>query len=231
MNQHEENFANTVSNMEARYKRAQTLIQGFTTQNLVQNDAVFPHWIEETECFWYERAYRRSNDGSNQAHSESSAQIGKEYRLVDAARANNQAAFDHGNLAQALAQASGQEVSPEDLPIYRIVFTLSPLMLSFDAFEKRWQFDAANSTCVEVASDVLPLTETRSPDGKLIAFSRDHNLWVRDTHSGEERALTDDGELDNAYGVGSSAWGCAPFPRSTSAVVSRLKVSAGRTAR
>ena len=46
------------SDIEIRYQRAQTIIQGYTTQNLVQNDAVFPHWIEETGCFWYERSYQ-----------------------------------------------------------------------------------------------------------------------------------------------------------------------------
>src|SRR4051812_42822940 len=38
--------------------------------------------------------------------------------------------------------------------------------------------------------------ESRSPDGKSVAFVRDWNLWVRDVASGRETALTTDGAKD-----------------------------------
>jgi dipeptidyl aminopeptidase/acylaminoacyl peptidase len=40
----------------------------------------------------------------------------------------------------------------------------------------------------------------RSPDGKWSAFAREHNLWVTNTESGEERQLTDDGAPYYSYG-------------------------------
>ncbi|KQU86343.1 hypothetical protein ASD00_31090 [Ensifer sp. Root31] len=45
--------------------------------------------------------------------------------------------------------------------------------------------------------------ETLSPDGKLAAFCRDHNIWLRDTSSGISWPLTTDG-------VEGFAWGKSP---------------------
>ena len=65
--------------MEARYRRAQTLLQGFWTRNITPNSTVFPIWIEGSDCFWYQRR----------------SQQGKEYRLVNTSTSSNSTAFDH----------------------------------------------------------------------------------------------------------------------------------------
>ena len=188
--------------IEARYQQAQALIQGFTTQELVQNDTIFPTWIEGTDCFWYERAYK--------VGEEPSVKIGKEYRLVDAATSTNSAAFDHSVFAKALAQSSGHVVDMEDLPISHI--TITPLLVRFTAFDRRWQYNENSKACEEVSTNIVADGEVRSPDGKWVAFSRDYNLWIRNLATSEERALTSDGEKDNAYAIGSTAWGMPLFP-------------------
>ena len=177
--------------VEASYKRARSLIQGYATESLVQNDTIYPTWIEGTDSFWYQRALK----------------IGKEYRLVDARSFTNTIAFDHGALARALSLVSKIEVSQFELPISHIEITMSPLIICFCAFEKRWQFEAKNMNCFEIESANISIKETLSPDGAFVAFTRDHNLWVRSRLSGEERALTQDGEIDFAYGADSCAWG------------------------
>ena len=48
---------------------------------------------------------------------------------------------------------------------------------------------------ISAAADVV-----RSPDDKWEAFTRDHNIWLRSLESGEERAITTDGEAKNDYG-------------------------------
>lgn len=178
--------------IEGRYQRAQEIIQGYTTQNLVRNDTVFPNWIDGTDCFWYQRALK----------------TGKEYRLVNARALTNEPAFDHTTLAVALGQILQQEVQGEDLPIRYVDITLSPLTICFTAFDRRWRFDN-NKSCVEIASNIVPINETRSPDGRLIAFAREHNIWVRNLISGKELALTQDGKADYAYGADSTVWGIA----------------------
>src|SRR3979411_1030162 len=44
-----------------------------------------------------------------------------------------------------------------------------------------------------------------SPDGRSAAFVREHNVWLRDTASGQERQLTTDGV--EGYEYGSVAYG------------------------
>ena len=165
-----------------RYEQAQSLMQGMLTNKIALNDAVFPHWIEDTDCFWYLRDTKE----------------GKEFRLVDAKAGSNTAAFDHQALAAALSTAAGQSVVTENLPITELALSLAPLHIHFTAYGKRWLFESDSTRCVEMDA---PQEEEGlcSPDGKKVAFVRDYNLWIRDQHSGKELALTHDGEADNHY--------------------------------
>jgi len=45
-----------------------------------------------------------------------------------------------------------------------------------------------------------------SPDGKLTAFIRDHNLWVRDVATKAETQLTTDGVKDFGYATNNAGW-------------------------
>ena len=45
-----------------------------------------------------------------------------------------------------------------------------------------------------------------SPDGKRTVFVRDWNLWVRDTATGKETALTTDGVKDYGYATDNAGW-------------------------
>jgi dipeptidyl aminopeptidase/acylaminoacyl peptidase len=103
----------------------------------------------------------------------------------------------------------------------------SPMRVSWDARDNlRYQILTAAGTAHVVAS---PGSRTRkegpagndaeapvstdtyadnapSPDGKLSAFIRDNNLWVRDTVSGTETALTRDGVPDFGYATDNTGW-------------------------
>ena len=124
---------NTLS-IDERYQRAQTILQGFCTDKLVQNDSIFPYWIEGTDCFWYERKTK----------------IGKEYRLVDANARSNEVAFDHLQLATALSQATGKSINKDDLPITQVAIELAPITVSFKAFDQRWIFNASSDHCTAI---------------------------------------------------------------------------------
>ena len=180
--------------MEARYQRASKLLKGMYTSDLVQNDILFPHWIEQTDCFWYERALKK----------------GKQYRLVDAKPATNSEAFDHQALANALSEKVGQDVSAMNLPLNQVEICLSPRKVLFDAFDKRWSYEEGTESCCEV--DAIPESWAVSPDGKQAVFTRDFNLWLRDMESGEERALTEDGEENLVYAVEGENYGHSTDP-------------------
>ena len=51
-----------------------------------------------------------------------------------------------------------------------------------------------------------------SPDGKQSVFIRDWNLWLRDTASGKETALTTDGVKDFGYATDNAGWARSDRP-------------------
>ena len=181
----------------ARYRRAAAFEHEPYNQSMVLNAQITPHWIGDSHCFWYTRKNRK----------EDSTDIATEYCLVNAKKASHSQAFDHALLAKSLAQASGERVNPDNLPITDLRLEQAPAQVIFMAFSKRWKFDEEKELCESITLDVVTDTNPvpsgwlRSPDGKKAAFLRDYNLWVRDLDSGEERALTQDGECHNAYAV------------------------------
>ena len=183
----------------ARYLRAESIEHEICNQSMVLNTQITPHWIGDSNSFWYAR--RVHKEGGN------SADISTEYCLVNAETVTHREAFNHSLLAQALTRAAGELVSPDNLPISNLQLELAPESVSFIAFNKHWKFDAAKETCEVITLDVtadtnpIPSGWLRSPDGKKAAFSRDYNLWIRDLDSGEERALTQNGECHYAYAV------------------------------
>ena len=110
----------------SRYEQAQKLMQGTLSNRIVMNDAVFPHWVNGSNCFWYTRETKN----------------GKEFRLVDAKAATNSLAFDHEAVAKALAKLVGKSVDFENLPINGVSITSDLQQLQFQSFDKsltnRW---------------------------------------------------------------------------------------------
>ena len=168
----------------SRYEQAQTLMQGILTNRIVMNDAVFPHWIEDSNYFWYQKETKN----------------GKEFHLVNAEVASNMPAFDHKALADALTLTTGKSINQLDLPIKDVTILLSPLQIRFQALDNHWLWepDALGLQKIEPVSNTEEVLF--SPDGKKAAFVREHNVWIRDQATGEEQALTCDGILEYSYG-------------------------------
>ena len=180
--------------MEARYERAQTLLQGMYSTSLVRNSTVFPNWIEGSNCFWYERQLKS----------------GREYRLVDAIAKSNKLAFDHAAFAQALAESSGQDVNAEDLPVSIHEIDLDPVSIKFHAFEKVWTYHEDTVRCE--SDDRSIVDGLVSPNGRHALFIRDYNLWVHDLTTGEKAPLTEDGEKDFVYAVQGEVYAAVADP-------------------
>ena len=176
------------NNILSRYELARSIMQGYQTNQLVLNDAIFPHWITSTDSsnsgfFWYLRETK----------------TGKEFRLVDVGNTSNTPAFDHDALATSLSEATGKVIDSEDLPFVEITLDLSTLRVRFQAFENEWLFDSSNGQCHATDSPV-PKQQVISPDERNAVFLRNNNLWIKDLRTGEERALTTDGTEDLSYG-------------------------------
>ena len=68
------------------------------------------------------------------------------------------------------------------------------------AFNRTWQFNLSSGQINEVPAglDAEP-GESLSPDDRFAAFVLDHNLWIRETKTGENYQLTFNGSKDYAY--------------------------------
>ncbi len=188
---------------QSRYQQAQALSQGQLTTNIIKNDVILPHWINDSKSFWYVR----------------NGEKGREFVLVNAKDAAKGLVFNHEILADQLHAATGLDVDSNDLPLSDLIISLSPTIAYFQAFDKQWQFNTEESKIKEIKSTsndlhyaqdgVAPIVLDKhglpeallSPDGKLAVFVRDYNLWLRDTATGKDRALTTNGSADQGYGI------------------------------
>ena len=160
-------------------------------RHLAYDGQVDARWIGQTDRFWYRKE----------------GPFGKAFVRVDAVSLTSTPAFDHQRIATALSSAAKQSFTARALPFDVIRFTDGEQSVQFEAVGATWTCHLDGYTCTrstepmgEVgggrgapASDRLPPTEVPSPDGKLLAFVRDHNLWVRVRATGEQIQLSHDG--------------------------------------
>ena len=84
--------------MLARYQRAQQLDQGFMTKRVAFNTALYPHWLGDSDSFWYARETRD----------------GQSYRVVDAKAGTNIESLNHDELLKnSSASSPNHKHSPD----------------------------------------------------------------------------------------------------------------------
>ena len=166
-----------------RYRTAQKILDALMSKSAVINDSVLPHWIDDTDIFWYKR----------------DLEIGTDWWLVDAKTGSRNIAFDRGILARALGKSLDQSLTANDLDILVTDITLSPIQVCFEAFNKSWIFYPDRKVCHEKDSIDYP-NRIASPNGKKAIFLKKHNIWIRDIATGDEYALTKNGSQDCEYG-------------------------------
>lgn len=179
----------------ADYERANTLQK--RTQNTVFKAGVKAHWFAGNTRFWYR------NDLADGA---------REFVVVDAVRGQKTAAFDHERLAAALSKATRKEHKATHLPIESLQFSGDD-RVDFAAVGRFWTFHAGTGDLAEAAAprpdEKKPATEAKrpraaqaSPDGKWIAFFKDHNIHVRPADREESIPLSREGTAEDGYGGG-----------------------------
>ena len=142
-----------------------------------------PHWIGQTNQFWYRH---ESAEGIT-------------FTRVDAETGEQEAAFDHAAVAQALGVPDAQHLPIADLDLTGPDLTGNSLRIR--TTDGRWH-DVANGLAIAEASPpALHLGERAAPDGRSALFVRDHDLWLRDLATSAARRLTHDGALHHGYGA------------------------------
>lgn len=185
---------------EEDYKRADR----FRTElgKLVYYGEVAPHWIKESNRFWYKRQIPG----------------GKEFLLVDAEKKVKSPAFDHQRLAGSLSKAAKEKFTATSLPFDTLTIDLKKNTLKFVAEGYEWTCDLKTYRLTKgKKADPAPTSpraarrltrrsnEFQSPDNKWYAYARDFNLFLRSAKTGEEFQLTFDGYKD-VYYTGPVSW-------------------------
>ena len=188
-------FAASAQQQPARtsqdYARAERFM-GYNTQALVDGSMGPPNWLAG-DRFWYRVLNAR----------------GSEFMLMDPARKTRVPVFDHSRLAAALAAATGKPVEATRLPFRSFTFAPDEKAITFTTSGKTWQYDLASgqiSPATAPADSPNAENEVESPDGKLAAYIKDYNLWVRNTQTNQTTQLTTDGAKDYGYATDNAGW-------------------------
>ncbi len=180
----------------ADYARAEKFLAR-STFPLVYNSGVRPSWLSG-DRFWY-----RVNTPS-----------GTRFVVVDPARKSRNDAFNQAKVAEALSKAAAASYSADSLPFATFEYTEDGRSITFSVKDKRWTCTADGTTCAPAAEVQSQMSRDAivSPDGKLAAFRRDNNLWVRDVATGKETQLTTDGIEDYGYATNNAGWTMSDRP-------------------
>ncbi|HWB28640.1 MAG TPA: DPP IV N-terminal domain-containing protein [Chitinophagaceae bacterium] len=186
------------------YQHAENFLS-YNTEPYIDHSSVRPEWLPGDK-FWYRTLTPN----------------GSEFILVDPAKKTSSPAFDHQKLAASLSAATGQQYSGDRLPFQMISFSEDGKAVIFRVDGKQWKYDMASGKCTEDGSPVRSGradfgggrggrrfgggTDVISPDGKMAAFIRDYNLWVRDIATKQEKQLTTDGIKDFGYATDNAGW-------------------------
>jgi dipeptidyl-peptidase 4 len=179
----------------ADYTRAERFL-GRNADTLVTGATVAPQWLAG-DRFWYR----------------STVPGGHEFILVDPARGTRQRAFDHERMARVLTAETGTTYHPLRLPLTRLEPAQDGRGLGFELDRRRWTCDVVDYICPRPATpQEVARAEVLSPDGRLAAFRRDHNLWLREVETGREIRLTTDGVEKYGYATDNEGWRASARP-------------------
>ncbi|MEO8200621.1 MAG: DPP IV N-terminal domain-containing protein, partial [Gemmatimonadota bacterium] len=170
------------------YVRAEQFMS-WKVNPLVYNIGLRPTWLPDGR-FWYRTQTAK----------------GFEFIVVDPARRTRIPAFDQARLATTLATAADTAYDAYHLPFTAVDFSADGRTISFDTRARHWTCDIQGIHCTADSSRAALRNAIASPDGKLAAFIRDYNLWVRDLATGQERQLTTDGIQDFGYATDNAGW-------------------------
>jgi len=170
----------------ATYARAEQFL-GRNAGRLVFGAQATPNWIDGSDRFWYRTNTRE----------------GARFILVDPTTGERSSAFDHARLAASLSVATGDSHTAAKLPFDEIDFLDGGASVRFAVDDSTtWRCSLSSYVCAGPSyHERLPIDEVTSPDGRWIAFEREENLWIRSSETGQEYALTTDGEEHHGYAV------------------------------
>ena len=173
------------------YERAISFLYQETNNKTIFNISPAPRWMQDGEGLAY-------------AHY---SNAGKEFRKVSTPKGNITSLFDHQIVAHDLSALINEAVVATALPFNDLQFPEEG-SASFQLKGKTYNIDLSSSNVTEVNRQrpERNLFESKSPDGKWIAYSKDYNLFIKSTATNEEFQLSTKGEKNYEY-ASSYGWG------------------------
>jgi dipeptidyl aminopeptidase/acylaminoacyl peptidase len=167
------------------YKRAVSFMYDNFNNKKAFNLYTSVNWVKDNSGLWFidfaknQKTYKTVNF--------------KNYKVVDL--------FNHEKLAQALREINDTPVESHNISISNIE-RLTDENIEFKFQEKgyhlnlkTYQINLKEGTKKEEKNEF----ESKSPDGKWIAFSEDYNLFIKSTETDEIHQLSFDGKKDYEY--------------------------------
>jgi dipeptidyl aminopeptidase/acylaminoacyl peptidase len=126
----------------------------------------------------------------------------KDFYWVDFPDMDRRPLFDQQKLADALSTVLKNEVTANALPFDRVIY-LNKDSLEIPVRDDRYVLDLNTYQIAKREREARngPRTESTSPDGKWVAYTKDYNLFVRSTETGAIHQLSEDGEKLYEYGT------------------------------
>jgi dipeptidyl aminopeptidase/acylaminoacyl peptidase len=181
------------------YEHAESFL-AYNTERLVEHGSVRPNWLS-SDRFWYL----------------SNAAAGSTFFVVDPVKKTKTIAFDQSKLAAALSKSTGASYDGGQLPFQTISYAEDGSTIFFSVKGQRYRYDPKTGSLNADAGQNTPAAapvqasrrgglEVLSPNGKLSAFIKEYNLWVRDVSTKKETQLTTDGIKDFGYATDNAGW-------------------------
>ena len=178
------------------YHRAYDVKQLYSPNNVYYSN-VSAHWIGNTHAFWYVRNTPEGNF----------------FQLVNAETKERKPLFDHQQLAAVLKEKTGVNVNANYIYLRDLWVDDAVSQLHFVFNNHRWTYQMAENKLTDKGA--LPARgkgrhwmevddekgggPVTSPDGKYVAYVKEHNVYVKEKATGKERQMSCDGTIGNYY--------------------------------
>ncbi len=165
------------------YQRALSFLWENVNNKKAFNLFVQPNWFPDSTGMWY--LYHQPGE--------------KTFRKIEFDQKEIVPLFDHKKVADVLTDSLGKNINPDSLPFNRVEYVNREL-LRFRVERKTWDLDLKNYQIRQYkAGEELNPNESKSPDVKWIAYSRDYNLFIRSVETGDTFQLSSDGKKNYEY--------------------------------
>jgi dipeptidyl aminopeptidase/acylaminoacyl peptidase len=161
------------------YKRAVSFMYNNYNNKTAFNLSTNANWFKDKSGIWF-------IDYSKQA---------KEYKTVAFSDYKVEALFDHDKLATALSTILEKEIKGNALSIADIERTENG-NLTMRIADKTYTLDLKSYTLLKVEDKKVEENnpfETKSPDGKWVAYAKDYNLFIKSNEDEKEYQLSTNG--------------------------------------